>query len=228
MELATATSRGEATRDALIQAAIEVFARDGFDAVSTRVIAETANVNQALIGYHFKSKEGLYLAVFDHISLQFQLRVGPLATQLRDLLESRPITTSPAERQKVWLPPIQQIVDQMLSLILSPQTAHWSQLLLREQTRPTAAFERLYQGFMGRLLNLLTDLTMQLRGEADATGARLLVIGLIGQIIVWRAARAGATRLLGWSDFGPEELLRIRDAVQRNITAQLLAEGSAQ
>ena len=54
--------RGDITREAFIQAAIEIFGRDGFHAASTRAIAERAGANQALIGYHFRGKLGLYKA----------------------------------------------------------------------------------------------------------------------------------------------------------------------
>ena len=49
----------------LIDAAIVLFANDGFDKVSIRKIAETANVNSALISYYFQGKRGLYLAAID-------------------------------------------------------------------------------------------------------------------------------------------------------------------
>ena len=45
------------------RAAIELFAEKGFDGASVRAIVSKARVNQAAINYHFKSKDGLYLAV---------------------------------------------------------------------------------------------------------------------------------------------------------------------
>ena len=71
-------NRGDLTRDALIQAAMAVFGRDGFHATTTRAIAEEAKVNQALIGYHYGGKEGLYLAMFEHIAGQLGQRLDPL------------------------------------------------------------------------------------------------------------------------------------------------------
>jgi AcrR family transcriptional regulator len=44
---------------------MELAAERGWDAVTTRQIAERAGVNQALIHYHFGSKEGLLHAAFD-------------------------------------------------------------------------------------------------------------------------------------------------------------------
>lgn len=50
----------EATRDALLDAATELFAARGFDGTRVDQIAEQAGVNKALISYHFGGKQGLY------------------------------------------------------------------------------------------------------------------------------------------------------------------------
>ncbi|MBM3289373.1 MAG: TetR family transcriptional regulator [Candidatus Hydrogenedentes bacterium] len=47
----------------LVRAAADVFSINGFDAATTRTIANRAGVNIALIAYHFGNKEGLYRAV---------------------------------------------------------------------------------------------------------------------------------------------------------------------
>jgi len=51
-------------REAILQAAHEVFVRRGTAGARMREIAETADVNQALLHYYFGSKEGLARAVF--------------------------------------------------------------------------------------------------------------------------------------------------------------------
>ena len=47
----------------LIEAATRLFASGGFDGVGIREIAAEADVNSAMVAYHFGSKEGLYRAV---------------------------------------------------------------------------------------------------------------------------------------------------------------------
>lgn len=218
-----AALRGDATREALIGAAMVIFARDGFDAASTRAIAEQAGINQALIGYHFGGKQGLYLAVFDHISAHVQEQIGPIVQEMGELLATAPETTTAAARRKRWLPPILTLIDVTLSMMLSPKTEYWAQLMLREQARPTAAFDYIYNSFMGQALELLTELVMKLRSETDRSEARLQVIGMLGQVIVWRAARATALRLLGWKAINAREIEKIKQTMRQNITAQLLA-----
>ncbi len=52
-------------RDNILKAADKLFGEQGFEAATTREIAELSGVNKALIHYHFKSKEGLFEAVLD-------------------------------------------------------------------------------------------------------------------------------------------------------------------
>jgi AcrR family transcriptional regulator len=53
----------ERTRQALIEAAVAIFAENGFARGSVRAITQAAGANQAAIAYHFGGKEGLYRAV---------------------------------------------------------------------------------------------------------------------------------------------------------------------
>jgi AcrR family transcriptional regulator len=87
------TRDAEATRERLLGAAEELFADRGYNAVSMRDIAKQANVNLAAAGYHFGSKENLFVE-----SIMRQMR--PLnARRLAALaeLEKRPRPPTLAE-----------------------------------------------------------------------------------------------------------------------------------
>ena len=57
--------RSEATREALIEAAEQLFAVDGFDAVSIRQIgAAIGSSNNAVVAYHFGSKDALIDSIY--------------------------------------------------------------------------------------------------------------------------------------------------------------------
>lgn len=53
----------EATREALLKAATELFADRGYAGATVHAIAVRAHVNKAMINYHFQGKQGLYTAI---------------------------------------------------------------------------------------------------------------------------------------------------------------------
>jgi AcrR family transcriptional regulator len=57
--------RAEATRSALVQAALETLKEHGLEGTTARAIAARAGVNQALVFYHFGGVDDLLLAALD-------------------------------------------------------------------------------------------------------------------------------------------------------------------
>ncbi len=62
--MARASGTTDDTRERLLHAAGEEFARVGFPAASVRSICDTAGANVSAVKYHYGSKEDLYLAVW--------------------------------------------------------------------------------------------------------------------------------------------------------------------
>ena len=60
----------ELTRSSILEAAREVLQEQGFANLSTRSIATTANVPLSQIQYHFGSKDGLLLSLYEHMNNQ--------------------------------------------------------------------------------------------------------------------------------------------------------------
>lgn len=73
-------------RDAIVLAAAPLFAAKGFDAVTTREVAEAAGVSEALLYRHFDNKAALYEAIQDQCVLQ--------ATADAERIESMPDSTA--------------------------------------------------------------------------------------------------------------------------------------
>ena len=76
------------------------------------------------------------------------------------------------------------------------KSAAWSLFIVREQMEPTEAFDRIYGGLMGRMLETLCDLVCVATGRDDADTAQVAVVTLIGQVIVLRASRATVLKLM--------------------------------
>jgi AcrR family transcriptional regulator len=119
--------RSATTRGALIEAARELFARDGYAATGREAIVERAGVTRGALYHHFADKEALFRAVFEQIEAEVmakaaeaavatspddplgQLRAGSLAyldvaldpAVQRICLLDAPAVLSPADRQNV-------------------------------------------------------------------------------------------------------------------------------
>ncbi|MFP5020632.1 TetR/AcrR family transcriptional regulator [Pseudonocardia phyllosphaerae] len=91
-EPAPAPDDGGATRRALLTAAAELFAEQGYDRTTVRAIAERAGVNQALLFRHFGNKEAVFARVAAERALAV-LHAGPsgelLARTLGSILTER-------------------------------------------------------------------------------------------------------------------------------------------
>ncbi len=75
---ATATRKPN-LREAILAAAEELFATNGFNAVSIRDIAQAAGANPGSVTYHFKTKDGLLLEIY-------RRHCGPMNRRRSELL----------------------------------------------------------------------------------------------------------------------------------------------
>jgi AcrR family transcriptional regulator len=208
--------RGDATRDALIEAATQVFARDRFGAANLREIARVAGVNPALIGYHFHNKEGLYLAVFERMVLRLQEVMDPVLADMRRVLAE----DLPREHA---LETILEFLDRMLVHTIQENPA-WGELIVRELQTPTAAFDLLFKGLMERGVDMLTRLLARLRPLDPPEALRLLAASLITQVAVIRISRTPVMRLMGWDTIGEPQRQAMRARVRRNTTLIVLGD----
>ena len=80
----------------ILEAADDLFGDIGFDATTTREIAERAGVNKALIHYHFSSKDGLLEKLLDRyydrlaetMSASLEETGGDLRSRFGDLIDT--------------------------------------------------------------------------------------------------------------------------------------------
>lgn len=212
--------RGDATRDKLLVASIDVFGRLGFDGATTRALADAGSVNLQAIPYYFGGKEGLYLAAADHIAALIASHVGDLRDRVRARLGE-------AERQGTPVAPnearafLSEILDTMATLFVSQESEPWARFISREQMAPTEAFTRIYGGVMKPLLEVVARLmAILLRDNAASEHIRLRALALIGSVLVFRMAHAAALAQLGWTTVGPREV-GVVQALARELVAAI-------
>ena len=57
---------GDARRSQILRVAMDLFSHEGFRGTTTKKIAQTAGVSEAMVFRHFATKEELYSAILDH------------------------------------------------------------------------------------------------------------------------------------------------------------------
>src|SRR3981081_721759 len=87
---ATATRKPN-LREAILAAAEELFATNGFNAVSIRDIAQAAGANPGSVTYHFKTKDGLLLEIY-------RRHCGPMNRRRSELLAAARRVRDPQDR----------------------------------------------------------------------------------------------------------------------------------
>jgi len=65
-------------RENVLQAAVSLFARQGFDATTTLEIATTAGATEPVIYYHFKNKDGLFTHILGETFTEYFSRLEAL------------------------------------------------------------------------------------------------------------------------------------------------------
>ena len=103
----------EQTKKTLIDAAGELFAAHGIDAVSTRTIAERAGENIGSIHYHFGGKEGLLLEAVRYATVGWQ--DDPLGKLFED---NEPLFETPEGKAEL----IRRLIHLYFSIIFAPRS----------------------------------------------------------------------------------------------------------
>lgn len=204
------------TDDRLLETAVDLFGRKGLEGVSTRALAAAAGTAMSSITYHYGGKEGLYLAAAKHIAEKIEGGLGAALIRLPPVGNIRPDEA---------LPYIFTMVDGMLGLMLNPQSAAWARFIVREQMEPTEAFQILYRHIFDRVASRLIALVEHHgNGRWSQEDARLKLVSILGQIIVFRVARATALRFMEWDDLDPIHAEKIRRAVHAHCRAILSSD----
>lgn len=186
----------DATRRALLDAAADVFAGQGFHSATVRDICHKAGANVAAVNYHFGDKESLYSEVLAELSglaqKQFPSDAG--------LAPNAP----PRARLAIF---IRSLLQRVLSEELS---ARHGRIMTREMVEPTKALNRMVREFIQPQANLLQSI---LRGllpaETDPQTLRLCGLSIVGQILFYAHCRPVLQRLEPVGSFDVQDLDRL-------------------
>ncbi|WP_375427585.1 CerR family C-terminal domain-containing protein [uncultured Sphingomonas sp.] len=195
----------------LLEVAIAEFGSKGLDGASTRGIAARAGTAMSSITYHYGGKEGLYLAAADHIGRR-------MGEEMADLLEPSDVDDREPVAARVA---IQRTMERFADRMAGHATDGWALFVAREQMHPGAAFDRLFDGGMGRMLNRLVDLVRIAVGPMERHTAAIASVTLFGQVLALRSSRAACLRLLGADELSGAVLDDLKRRIAANTDAML-------
>lgn len=175
--------KGNDTKERLIQAAGEVFAEMGFRAATVREICKRANANPAAINYHFRDKQGLYLAVLRQYHHSSVVQKYPPDAGVDD--------NSSAENR------LAAFIRSFLLRILDTGRPEWyGRLMAREFSDPTSALDQIIETSIRPLYNRLALIIREIIGtEEDDRQIRLCAMSIIGQCLYYSHSRHVISRL---------------------------------
>jgi TetR/AcrR family transcriptional regulator, regulator of cefoperazone and chloramphenicol sensitivity len=205
----------DATRERILEAALDLFGERGLTGTTVRDIAQRAKVNVAAISYHFRGKDELYRAVATSV-------IGSIEGRVRDRVA--PLLDNPPANAAAALKALQDLAETIVDVIVGPpEMRRVARFIIREQMQPTFAFEILF-GVMSRLhmaATRLLSLAAGLDPEAKETMLRTFLI--IGQVVFMRIAEAAVLRRLQLQRYDDELLAEIKALVRQNVRAMVLA-----
>ena len=156
----TAPTSDTDPQERLLDAAESLFAEHGYNGVSLRMITGSAGVNIAAANYYFRSKEGLFRAVFAR-------RVGPMSVERQQLLDEC------IARAGGRAPPVEEVLEAFIApairITASPQAEAFKKLSGRISTDPSPEVRRtvyeLYDDIAVRFVDVLRQACPHLSRE---------------------------------------------------------------
>ena len=186
----------DATRQALIDAALQLFGERGYDAVSTRELAERASANIGSIAYHFGGKPGLRLACAEHVATRLQAQAAPA-------IDFASVPISPAAAVALMEAGMERFGRFVVS---SREASIYAAFIIREVMQPGEIVDHLYERLIGTVHQRLCHLFGTATGRgAETQEVRAAVFSLLGQMLYFRIAQPIVLRRMDWPEVGPAQ-----------------------
>lgn len=198
-----------ATRHAIITAALRLFAEYGYNAVSTRKIADYSNANIGSIAYHFGGKPGLLIACAHHAVQAIEETLGA------DVLQPMDDDVTP-EAARMELVGIARLL--VMPITNRSEAEDISAFLMRYITQRSEAFDLLYSQITGPLHRHMRQLLARASGrDPDAEQTKILTFSIMGQSMYFRICPDAVKNGLGWDGFQGGECMKIGTALSLSI-----------
>ena len=217
MPQSTPSTRGDETRNLLLDAGLRLFSKFGYDSVSTRQLAKESGANIAAIAYHFGGKRELYRAVLHQIVEDTEPVFGPAINAINR--GTRAANGDPILLAKV----VKGFATNLVRIMLNEEfLCDRAPLLMREFTLPSEDFDILFEGRLRPVHQALSGLVAAVLNKTpDDPECIIRAHTIMGQAVVFEMARVVLFRRLDWDGYNDERSAQVAGIVARSITNSL-------
>jgi AcrR family transcriptional regulator len=205
------------TRDRLLKSAEMLFAQKGYDGVSVREITNVAQCNLAAVNYHFGNKKTLYLSVFRERWMRRAQRIRAcLEKTLAGYDETPPAIVVQSLAEAIIKGPLTD--DERL--------CHF-QLMIREMTKPTEAFEIVMEETMRPAMKGLGEvLQPYLHESIDEERTLLNILSIFSMVLYFNFARLPVSKIIGHAYDQPFEDRLVQHIVDFSLSGLPVRENA--
>ncbi|MEH6475988.1 MAG: CerR family C-terminal domain-containing protein [Sneathiella sp.] len=217
IDLKSKAPKKTSAADKLLEAAGPLFSDRPFDVVSTREIADAAQVNLSAISYHFGSKEGLYEAIFKRIISD----LAPVRDGLSAYVKvSLPLAKNDVPKQRQV---ISALIHNLIDAITDDNHPRWRmRLMFQEVQRQGPCFDLVLEKHINVMHDLVGSLiALIIEKETSSEDVKFLTQAVLGLCLQHGLNEALVMKRLNWEKIGPAELEIIKQSTTGHILALL-------
>lgn len=203
-------------KERLIEAGIRLFGELNGHEVSNRLLASEADVNHAMINYHFGSRDGLCEAIFDHAIKEWSAVILPIFERTeRDLAAT--VTKNELE------PIVRRLIPAMIEVVTGRESSKFLAVLLNEDlTTPARYFDRLFSEVLAPFHTLAARIAAMATGKPE-NSLECFVLGqtIVAQCMTFFRGRVLLLRKSGQAAPDKEKIAVISRVVSDSVVAAL-------
>ncbi len=209
------SKKGRRVRAGILDTALRLFGKFGYDAVSTRDLAAQSGVTLPALQYYFGGKQHLYLACASEVVARFAAITGRASENAQAALAGA--------RDELQL---RSALSELLiavgkAMISQGQSASGGSFGIRELLDPGPGFDLLYAQLWEPGIELVADLIASIRKTPSNSPAdRVEAMMLISSLSVFQNGQLVARQALEWDTIDADQFATIEAALRRRI-AQL-------
>jgi AcrR family transcriptional regulator len=206
--------KGEETRQRILNAALTAFGDASFKEVTTRQIAERADVSLPTLQYYFGDKEGLYRACAEALVDHYRQETQQAARDANNAMEEGCAPEVASSHLKSLIAALANV------LVGSADVQRWAQFVGREMRDPGPAFEILYEKLWQPGVETTSRLIGRMHGKKwNDDSDRMEALLLISSLLAFQPGRSVSMRAMRWKKIGAKELTMVLSALNAQIDA---------